>query len=128
MGGQKNFTPLIYQLAEQERRGLPPGVLAADPGSGMDSVASMSDPETISDDEREVTTQQIETNFGWDEFGVGHCSERRLLFDPGFDSNSRNSLWYLFFYGDNIPNIYVIAYGQSTRSILLFNSRNNLKI
>ena len=31
MSGQRNFTPLLYQLAEQENRALPPGVLADDP-------------------------------------------------------------------------------------------------
>ena len=57
---QRDFTPLIYQLAEQESRALPPGVLAADLGSGMDSVASMSDLEVISDDKTDRGNDKAE--------------------------------------------------------------------
>ena len=31
-GEHRNYTPLIYQLAKQENRALPPGVQAIDPG------------------------------------------------------------------------------------------------
>ena len=50
--GQKNFTPLFYQLAEQESRALPPGVLGDDPEVISDEDTDREyDPDVISDDE-----------------------------------------------------------------------------
>ena len=52
-GGGSGTTPrsVIHQLVEQEGRSLPPGMQTADPASGMDTIAFMSDWEFISDDD-----------------------------------------------------------------------------
>ena len=51
MGGQRNFTPLARQLAEQENRTVRPGLRVVETGAGVDSIAFSSDPEIIPDDE-----------------------------------------------------------------------------
>ena len=52
--GQRNITPLLYLLAEQENRALPPGMLADDSEVISDEETDRGyDPEVIFDDETE---------------------------------------------------------------------------
>ena len=52
--GQRNFTPLLYQLAEQESRAISPVVLTDDPEVISDEDTDRGyDPDVISDDETE---------------------------------------------------------------------------
>ena len=54
--GQRNYTPLLRQLIEQERRSLTREVRTANPASDKETIASISDPKIISDDEKSSTT------------------------------------------------------------------------
>ena len=51
--GQRNYTPLCRQLADQAEKPLPREVRAAGSSRDLDTIASMSEPEFISDDNQE---------------------------------------------------------------------------
>ena len=55
IGGHRNFALLSHQLAEQVGRPLPREVQAADPAPDMGTIASVSDPEMISDDDERLS-------------------------------------------------------------------------
>ena len=49
--GQRNYAPLGRQLAEQAERSLPLEVRAPGPAADLETIASTSEPELISDNE-----------------------------------------------------------------------------